>query len=681
MYTNHLIQEKSPYLLQHAHNPVDWYPWGQEAFERAEKEDKPIFLSIGYSTCHWCHVMERESFEDPEVAGVLNSSYISIKVDREERPDVDGVYMEACQMMNESGGWPLTVLMTARQEPFFVGTYFPKEDRYGQAGLLHLLEQAAKKWRQDSGRLKELASEMTGYLNQQRQGRTSEDFPGEELLLKGAGQLQRSFDRAYGGFFGAPKFPIPHNLLFLMRMAKGDWGKEEGAGTKCREGWMELVEATLRQMYRGGIFDHIGGGFSRYSTDEAWLVPHFEKMLYDNALLALVYMECWRLTKTRLYRQAAERTLSYMERELRHEKGGFFCGQDADSQGEEGKYYVFTPEEILGQLGKKEGNHFCSCYDITKQGNFEGKSIPNLLQNSDYEEAFDQWEEILKKLRTYRKGRTLLPVDDKILTSWNGLAIWAFARAHQITGVTEYYKRAKQAAAFVRANLMTLNGRLLVRWREGQAANEGNLDDYAFYAYSLLELYQCDFDITWLRTCLQLSEKMLELFEDTKEGGCFFSGTAGEKLIYRPKETYDGAVPSGNAVVGYLLARLAKLTGEPFWQAAARRQIQFLKGEIKGREGGHTMALLAIGEWEEESVHLVCVSREEIPEEEIRCYRNSQTETVDALVITEKNQKSMARLIPQAANYPLQEEILYYICKGECCRPPVSELTGNHKRG
>ncbi len=669
MYTNHLIQEKSPYLLQHAHNPVDWYPWCQEAFERAQKEDKPIFLSIGYSTCHWCHVMERESFEDPEVADVLNRSYISIKVDREERPDVDGVYMEACQMMNESGGWPLTVLMTARQEPFFVGTYFPKEDRYGQAGLLHLLEQAAKRWNQDSGRLKELASEMAGYLKQQKQETSKEDSPGEAFLMRGASQLQNSFDRAYGGFFGAPKFPIPHNLLFLMRMAK-----REGMGRDASKNWMEIVEVTLRQMYRGGIFDHVGGGFSRYSTDGAWLVPHFEKMLYDNALLALTYLECWRLTKGALYRMAAQRTLSYMERELRHEKGGFFCGQDADSQGVEGKYYVFTPEEILGQLGKQEGKKFCSCYDITKQGNFEGNSIPNLLKNPEYEEAFGEWEGSLNKLREYRRMRTVLPIDDKILTSWNGLAIWAFARAHQITGVTEYYKRARQAASFVRANLMTLNGRLLVRWRQGHAAHEGNLDDYAFYALSLLELYQCDFDITWLRTCLQLSEKMLELFEDTKKGGCFFSGTAGEKLICRPKETYDGAVPSGNAVAGYLLARLAKLTGEPIWQEAARRQIRFLKGEIQGREGGHTMALLAIGEWEKESIHLVCVSGEEVPEEEIRCYRNSKKETVDAIVITKKNQKSMARIIPRAADYPLQEEIRYYICKGECCQPPVSEL-------
>ncbi len=771
MCTNHLIKEQSPYLLQHAHNPVDWYPWCREAFERARQEDKPVFLSIGYSTCHWCHVMEQESFEDDEVAKILNQNYISVKVDREERPDVDGVYMGACLMMNESGGWPLTVLMTASQEPFFIGTYFPKEDRYGQVGLLHLLEQTAEKWKQDSGRLKSLAGEMACYLRQQEQGRAdrwqayetppqeqekqtdqnpksnpkertrrpdgafgpSASLPKELLQARerGVTQLARMFDPTDGGFSGAPKFPVPHNLLFLLKQAeesiqklqtmksKGRRGQKQWRQTEtevlqsretqqCAEGealqrretrqcaepegsqsqeqllraeeelrakeLLSMVEVTLNQMYRGGIFDHIGGGFSRYATDRFWLVPHFEKMLYDNALLALAYLEAYRVTGHVLLRQVAERTLSYMARELGHEKGGFFCGQDADSEGVEGKYYVFTRPEILRVLGKRAGEAFCDCYEISERGNFEGKSVPNLLQNEDYARAYDCWKEQMPQLIAYRRERVSLSVDDKILTSWNGLAIWAFARAYQITGVTEYYKRAKKAASFIRANLMTLNGRLKVRWRAGSVAFEGNLDDYAFFALSLLELYQCDFDLTWLRTCMQLSEKLLELFEDAGRGGCFFSGTAGETLITRPKETYDGAVPSGNSVTGLLLARLAHLTGEPVWREAARRQISFLEQEIHGREGAHTMALLALEAFYGDAVHLVCATKEEIPEEEIRCYRKRQKGFADAYVITEKNQRSLARLIPQAAQYPIQDRICYYLCQGGQCQAPVEEL-------
>ena len=667
MHTNHLIQEKSPYLLQHAHNPVDWYPWCREAFERAKTEDKPIFLSVGYSTCHWCHVMERESFEDEEVAELLNENYISIKVDREERPDVDGVYMDACQLMNGSGGWPLTVLMTAEQEPFFVGTYLPKGDKNGQVGLISLLEHTAGKWKRDSRRIRQLAREMTTCL-QKRETRGVEADSAEQCLRRGVEHLTRLYDEAYGGFSRVPKFPTPHNLLFLLKRAEQEGQKE----------LQKMAEHTLVQMYRGGIFDHIGGGFSRYSTDNYWLVPHFEKMLYDNALLALAYLEAYRMTERPLYLWVAEHTLSYMEEELTHEKGGFFCGQDADSEGVEGKYYVFIPEEVSRLLGKMEGLLFNRWFDITERGNFEGKSIPNLLHNRDYEKLPAQIERNARKLKAYRAGRTTLSKDDKILTSWNGLAIWAFARAHQITGRTAYYKQAKKAAAFVRANLMTLNGRLKVRWRQEDVVNEGNLDDYAFYALSLLELYQCDFDIGWLRTCIQLTNKMLELFADAGNGGFFFTGTMGETLISRPKENYDGALPSGNSVAGLLLVRLSKLTGELFWQEAANAQLSYLMRSMKGYEAGHTMALFALIEKEAKGIHLVCVTKEEIPEEEIRCFRKQQKETVYAYVITEKNQKSLAKLIPQAADYEIPEgEPLYYVCRGSSCQPPVTELTAS----
>lgn len=685
MYTNHLSQEKSPYLLQHVHNPVDWYPWCPEAFDKARQEGKPVFLSIGYSTCHWCHVMERESFEDPEVADVLNQSYVSVKVDREERPDVDGVYMEVCQKIHGSGGWPLTVLMTAEQEPFFAGTYFPKRDRYGQAGLLRILRQAAEKWEQEPEKLKRLAAELTEQVRQQEFGPGQAGFAAakedgalrQELLEQGTAQLEHMFDETYGGFSDAPKFPMPHNLLFLLRMAETGGCKTWGQRTepKGREKWLRMAEETLLQMYRGGIFDHVGGGFSRYSTDEEWLAPHFEKMLYDNALLALAYLEGWRLTKRPLYREVAERIFEYLERELRHEKGGFFCGQDADSEGIEGKYYVFTPEEVVSLLGEEKGGKYCGYYDITEKGNFEGRSIPNLRNTPEFAGIYEKTAHCARELLAYRRRRTALYTDDKILTAWNGLAIWALARAYQLTGVTAYYKQAKKAASFLRANLMTLNGRLKVRWREEQAAYEGNLDDYAFYGLALYELYQCDFDVSWLRTCVQLTEKMTELFEDPERGGFFFSGTAGEPLIHRPKETYDGALPSGNSAAGLLLVRLAKLTGEPFLEEAAQKQLSFLAGEMKGREAGHTMALLAMLEQEEAGIRLVCVTGEEIPEEEIRCFRKEQKETVYALAVTGKNQKSLGKLVPEAAEYPRQTEgIRYYLCREGACQPPVEEL-------
>lgn len=710
MSANHLIREKSPYLLQHAYNPVDWYPWGKEAFEKAKEEQKPIFLSIGYSTCHWCHVMEQESFEDAEVAELLNQDYISIKVDREERPDVDGVYMKVCQMINGSGGWPLTILMTAEQKPFFAGTYLPKENRYGQLGLIGLLSQVSGIWKRDASQLglvaenvvrelrrreepKEKAGAATGkifHFTESTTGKallSEEVTPGSDLLLKGARQLAGMFDERWGGFGSAPKFPVPHNLIFLLKMYEGktSWQQDFATGSEEphqpseaaeSQSWLAMAELTLQQMYRGGLFDHIGGGFSRYSTDEAWLVPHFEKMLYDNALLALTYGEAWRLTRDELYLQVLQRTLRYLMRELAHEKGGFYCGQDADSEGEEGKYYVFTPAEIKAVLGEQDGAVFCQWYGITEKGNFEGKSIPNLLHNPGCRELPEHLEKQRILLYEYRKERTKLHRDDKLLTSWNGLAIWAFARSYQITGSVVCYRQARAAAAFLRANLMTQNGRLKVRWRGDEAAHEGNLDDYAFYAMALYELYQCDFQESWLRTCIRLTEKILEFFSDEAGGGFFFSGTHGENLISRPKETYDGAVPSGNSVAGLLLARLSRLTGELRWREAARKQLDFLTGEMGGYPAGHTMALLAVWEWEHPGIHLVCTAGQEIPDEEIRCYRKGKAATVDALVITPENQKALARLIPQVKDFPLHENRnTFYVCRGEHCQPPVEELS------
>lgn len=649
MHTNRLSLEKSPYLLQHAHNPVDWYPWSQEAFETARAQEKPVFLSIGYSTCHWCHVMERESFENEEIANILNQNYISIKVDREERPDVDGIYMHVCQMLTGSGGWPLTVFLTPEQKPFYVGTYFPPENQRGQLGLRELLGRVAKMWREERERLLERAEEIL-------------DVQIQPEPAQGAYCLTSLFDSRYGGLYGAPKFPLPHNLLYLFAI-----GMEQPQAA-------EQAFFTLDCMYRGGIFDHLGGGFSRYSTDERWLVPHFEKMLYDNALLILAYLEGYERSKKPLYLMVAERTISYLLEELAYEKGAFFCGQDADSDGEEGKYYVFTPQEVRAVLGEEAAALFCDWYHVTDQGNFEGKSVLNLLDNPRWQTPFPRQEDI-SKLLSYRRGRARLHLDDKILAAWNGLAIWALARAFQVTGRSEYYKQAKKAAGFVRANMMTLNGRMRVRWREGDVAFEGNLDDYAFYGLGLFALYQCDYDVSWLRTCMQLAEEMRRQFWDEVEGGFFFTPACGETFITRRKEWYDGALPAGNSAAALLLVWLSHLTQEEKWQQMAAGQMEALAQAAGGNEAGHALGFLAKEQWQEPGIHVVCTSQEEIPEEELRCYRREQGRPLYAIVLTGKNRKSLARLIPSLDSYQITGEIQYYICKDHVCQEVVAELS------
>ena len=554
---NRLAQEKSPYLLQHRNNPVDWYPWGAEAFEKAKREDKPILLSIGYSTCHWCHVMAHESFEDEETAKALNESFICIKVDREERPDVDAVYMRVCQALTGSGGWPMTVFLTPEQKPFFAGTYFPRHSRYGQMGLIELAQQIAHLWKSERESLLRSADEITAAVS------THSSKSGEvrEMLLDDAYEsLRRSFDKTWGGFGVAPKFPTPHNLLFLMQ--RGD---------------TEMVNATLTAMARGGIFDQIGGGFSRYSTDAKWLTPHFEKMLYDNALLLLAYTQAHERTQNALYAEIARRTADYMLRELRSPEGGFYCGQDADSDGVEGKYYTFTPDEIQSVLGVTEGKEFCHVYGISEQ-----VSIPNLIERDDA-----PWDEArLKALYDYRKARSTLHTDDKILLSWNAWTMIALERSGHLA-------EAVAARDFIEAHMTDEDGRLYLRYRDGEAANDALLDDYAVYALALLALYRATEDASYLKQAIFRAEQMLDFFEDTN-GGYFLTAYDAQPLIARPKEVYDGALPSGNSAAGMVLETLAQLTGEAKWRAAADRQMRFLAGQAEEYPAGHCFALLAM---------------------------------------------------------------------------------------
>ena len=435
--SNNLQHETSPYLLQHAENPVNWYPWGEAAFSRAKKEDKPVFLSIGYSTCHWCHVMAHESFEDKEVADLLNRYFISIKVDKEERPDIDSIYMAVCQAFTGSGGWPTSIFMTPDQKPFFAGTYFPKNGIGGMIGMMDLLEIIRKKWAEDRSGLLRHADTVIGHL---KQGERSAGKAISDPVKDAVSIYKRIYDRENGGFGHAPKFPTPHNILFLLSVY------ERQGDAKC----LNMAEHTLLQMYRGGLFDHIGFGFCRYSTDEQFLVPHFEKMLYDNALLILAYCKAYSVTKKALYLEIAEKTAAYILREMTAPEGGFYSAQYADSEGEEGKHYLFTEDEILRILGEAEGKKFCGRFDITASGNFEGKNIPNLL-HSDAEEGYD--DAFLERIRAYRRERTSLHLDDKILTSWNGLMIAAMCSLYRMSGKEAYLQAAKQAEHFIMENL------------------------------------------------------------------------------------------------------------------------------------------------------------------------------------------------------------------------------------
>ena len=630
---NRLANEKSPYLLQHKSNPVDWYPWGSEAFQKARQEDKPVFLSVGYSTCHWCHVMAHESFEDEEVANILNSDFVCIKVDREERPDIDSVYMRACQAMTGSGGWPMSVFLTPEQKPFYAGTYFPKHNRYGQFGFVELTKRIAELWKNNREKLLASGEQITAAISAQNE-KSSE--PRDSLLEKAQAILNRSFDPKWGGFGSAPKFPTPHNLLFLMR--RGD---------------MEPVETTLKAMARGGIFDQIGGGFSRYSTDDKWLKPHFEKMLYDNALLIIAYCEAYERTKNEDYYVIAKRTADYILRELHAPSCACYCGQDADSEGVEGKYYTFIPGEIISVLGKEEGEEFCRVYGINEKNN-----IPNLINSTE-----EPWSaERLKKLYDYRRGRTELHTDDKVLLSWNGWAMIAFTKCG-------YVKSAVDISNFIEENMTDKDNRLYLRYRDGEAANDAQLDDYAVYSLALLSLYRATFDAEFLERAIFRAEQMLDFFED-ENGGFYLTAHDAEELISRPKESYDGAVPSGNSVAAMVLEILAQLTGEQKWRKAADRQMRFIAGQAADYPAGHTFAMLAMDKALSPSRELV-VCAEKMPKE----LKNLNADDLNILYKSSANADRLKKCAPFTADYPVpKENASWYLCENGICHNAVSNF-------
>ncbi|GAV23539.1 thioredoxin domain-containing protein [Carboxydothermus pertinax] len=588
---NRLIHEKSPYLLQHAYNPVDWYPWGEDAFKKAKMEDKPVFLSIGYSTCHWCHVMERESFENEEVADLLNKHFVAIKVDREERPDVDQIYMTACQAMTGQGGWPLTIIMTPEKKPFFAGTYFPKRSKWGRPGLIEILTEIAKLWETDREQLLTISKRLYEFMQTMPQSKKGDLT--EEVLEKAYREFLGKFDSEYGGFGPAPKFPTPHNLIFLFRYWKRT-GEEKA---------LVMAEKTLEAMARGGIYDHVGYGFHRYSTDREWLVPHFEKMLYDNALLAYTYLEAYQATKKEKYARVAREVFTYVKRKMTSPEGGFYSAEDADSEGVEGKYYAWTPDEVKKALGPEEGELFCRVYDITPEGNFEGKNIPNLIHTDlesmavkfgkSSEELTDSLDRMRQKLYQGREKRVLPHKDDKILTSWNGLMIAALAKGVRVLQDQELLNMAQKAAEFIFSKLRRDDGRLLARYREGEGAVLAYLDDYAFLIWGLIELYEASFEVRYLKLAVELTREMLKLFWDEKHGGLFFTGADGEELITRPKEIYDGALPSGNSVAALNLLRLSRMLGEEDFLQKAEEILSTFAGKVSEIPSAHSFYLLA----------------------------------------------------------------------------------------
>ncbi len=591
---NRLVHEKSPYLLQHAENPVDWYPWGDEAFARAKKEDKPIFLSIGYATCHWCHVMAHESFEDEGVAHILNESYVSIKVDREERPDIDMVYMSVCQALTGRGGWPLSIFMTPDGKPFYAGTYFPKTSRMGMPGLVDILTKISTVWKTDRERLLQTAHQVTEAIQQKADFAGKGDTVGLATLQRGNEQLARSFDPKWGGFGQAPKFPTPHQLTFLLR-----WHRRSGDS-----GALQMVERTLDAMRRGGIYDQVGFGFHRYSVDERWFIPHFEKMLYDQTLLAMAYTEAYLVTGKEKYATVTREIFTYVLRDMTSPEGGFFSAEDADSEGREGLFYVWTPEEVKKSLGKELGDLICRFYDIKDPGNFEdGLSIPHISMDP---EAFSKkmgmeqneleslLEDARQKLFALREGRIHPLKDDKILTSWNGLMIAALAKGYMAFGGQEYIDGAKRAASFVLQRLRNDQGRLLRRYRQGDVAYAGYLDDYAFLVWGLIELYEATFDLSYLEEAIAINRAMIDLFWDEVNGGFFFTGKGDEKLVARSKEIYDGALPSGNSVAALNLVRLAMMTGDTELETKADTLTRTFSQHVAACPAGHSQFLNAL---------------------------------------------------------------------------------------
>ncbi|MFC1572620.1 thioredoxin domain-containing protein [Candidatus Eisenbacteria bacterium] len=665
-HTNRLIKEKSPYLLQHAHNPVDWYPWGEEAHRKARDEDKPIFLSIGYSTCHWCHVMERESFENEEIARLINENFIPIKVDREERPDIDNLYMTAVQAMTGSGGWPMTVFLTPDLQPFYSGTYFPPDERWGRPGLRTILTSLAQAYTEKRDEVNQAAAAVTDVLRNQALQVSTGDAVGpgldEKPLHAAYEALRGRHDTSLGGFGAAPKFPTPHNLTFLLRYAKRT-GKEDA---------QKMALATLDAMAAGGIHDHLGGGFHRYSTDAHWLVPHFEKMLYDQAGLAIAYTDAWLVTRNETYAHVVRDILDYVMNYLTDPDGAFYSAEDADSEGEEGTFYVWTMEEIISRLGDEEGQQFAQAYGAQPDGNWESKNILN--RSAAGAVHAPEFDKARKRLLDLRDKRERPHRDEKIIVAWNGFMIEAFARAGRALDEPRYTHAAEKAAEFIEKNLWQ-EGRLLRHYRDGAADIAGYIDDYAFLGRGLVALYESTFEPRYLRDAIRVAKEMDRLFQ-REAGGFSFTGTDAETLLAPVVEIYDGAMPSGNSAAAGFLLRLGHLTADTELEQQGREVLRTFHKNMEHAPGGHVEMLSAL-DFALGPITEVVLAGESSDKEVgalLRTVRGRYLPNSVTAFRPTKDAQGIVALIPYLeVQTTIDNKATAYVCRDYACRLPVHD--------
>jgi len=667
MQGNHLIHESSPYLVQHAHNPVNWYPWGKEAFEKARREDKPILLSIGYSTCHWCHVMEEESYSDAEVGKVLNEAFIAIKVDREERPDIDQVYMQAAQMMTGSGGWPLNIMMTPDKRPFFAATYLPKHTRFGRIGLIELTEQAHELWQHDRAKLLQPADQLVEALNRMNVADSTDALLNREVIDRTFDELVQGFDTEHGGFGGAPKFPGPHKLLFLLRY----WHQ---TGEKKA---LDMAEKTLTAMRAGGMYDQIGFGFHRYSTDDHWLLPHFEKMLYDQAMLIMAYAEAYQATGKQVYADTVREIIEYVLRDMRSLRGGFYSAEDADSEGEEGKFYVWTAGEMEKTLGKDDAAFAASVFGVTVDGNMHdeatGQQTGTNVLHLEHPPASGQDKtrltQIRKKLFAVREKRVHPFRDDKILTDWNGMMIAALAIAGRNLNEPAYIRAAREATDFLLRYLRKKDGRLLHRFRGDKAGLEAHLDDYAFLVWGLIELYEADFNTRDLQMAIDLNAEMLKHFR-TPRGGLYFTADDAEGLLVRPMDAYDGAIPSGNSVAMMNLIRLARMIGNTELEQQAASIVQAFSKEAGRLPSAFTYMMSAFMFAEQRSYEVVLAGDKDSEDGKAMLHAIRQDFIPNKVVLWQDDQ--LVKIAPYTANQQaIGGKATAYICENFQCSLPT----------
>jgi uncharacterized protein len=671
--TNRLAQETSPYLLQHKNNPVDWYPWGEEALEKARAEDKPILLSVGYSACHWCHVMERESFEDEATADIMNKHFVNIKVDREERPDVDSIYMSAVQAMTRHGGWPMTVFMTPDGAPFYGGTYFPPVPSRGMPSFKQVLLSLADAYANRREEVLASAQNVREFLKESSTASIPRSEVSEGLLAHAANALAGQIDNRFGGFDGAPKFPQTMNLEVLLRHYKRTGDRAALSG----------VELTLRQMANGGIYDQLGGGFARYSVDEYWLVPHFEKMLYDNALLARLYLEAYEATGDGFYRRIAEETLDYVMRDMRSPEGGFYSAEDADSEGVEGKFYVWTPEEIEATLEPEDAKLAERYWDVTERGNFEGKNILNVPRPPEAVAAEfglsteELWQRILlirERLFTEREKRVRPGRDEKVLAAWNGLMLRAFALAAGATGREEYLRVAEENAVFLLEKLV-VDGRLRRSYKDGQARLNGYLEDYACVADGLVELYEATFETRWLREAASLADAILELFWEEAEGAFYDTAADHEELVTRPRDVYDNATPSGNSVAVDVLLKLSVLLEREDYRERAGAVLDNLSGGMVQVPGAFGRLLSALDFYLSTPYEVAIIGEREAPDTKMLLETVYSSYLPNKVVAgSSENDEEATQLVPLLANRPMRGgRPTAYVCVNYACQSPTTD--------